>query len=74
MDHRSQWEESDTAVVQWVPIWWSHQPRRSLTEKLNGPSFRVSEALHNASFSLDDDNVETEFRRRANLMRSPAKF
>ena len=32
--------------------------------------FRISEVLRDALISLDDVNVETEFRRRANLMRS----
>ena len=36
--------------------------------------FNVSEALRDALVSLDGVNVETEFRRRANLMRSPPKF
>ena len=32
--------------------------------------FRVSEAFRDALVSLDDVNVETEFRRRVNLMRT----
>ena len=36
--------------------------------------FRVSEVCRDALVSLDDVNVESEFRTGANLMRSPPKF
>ena len=78
MDHPSQREESDTESV--VSLSGSVGPdlvdaaQEVIPVEPQLAEFRISEALRDALVSLDDVNVETEFRRRANLMRSPPKF
>ena len=78
VDHPSQREESDTESV--VSLSGSVGPdlvdaaQEVIPVEPQLAEFRISEALRDALVSLDDVNVETEFRRRANLMRSPPKF
>ena len=65
VDHRSQ---SDTESV--VGLSSVGPDLVEAIEEEQFAEFRVSQALRDALVSLDDVNVEIEFRRRANLMRS----